>query len=202
MTRKRVHLWALGGLEQMRSLGSITLSFVLGSVAGCWCSAFLEREGAEALRSWLEGYVSLSQSSGSGGKWLTVFWQMLRLPLLLTLLQFTVLGLLAIPLLMGVRGFLLSFAVTGFVRAYAWRGLLCALLLFAPLELVELTALFLLAISAFVRAEEMGKEGGGSAAKGPGALQLTACWAALSLASVVQVLLSGPVSHALVSLLG
>lgn len=202
MTRKRVHLWALGGLEQLRSLGSITLCFVLGSVAGCWCSAFLEREGAEALRGWLDSYVSFSRTTGGSGRWLPVLWQMLRLPLMLTLLQFTVLGMLFIPFLMGVRGFLLSFAVTGFVRAYAWRGLLCALLLFAPLGMVELTALFLLAVSAFLHADRLGREGGGIGTVESSALRLAACWAALALCAVGQVLLSGLVSRALASLLG
>lgn len=202
LTRKRVHLWTLGGLEQMRALGSITLCCALGSVAGCWCSAFLEREGAQALRAWLDSYISLSRSDLGGGRWLPVLWQTLRLPLMLTLLQFTVLGMLMIPLLMGVRGFLFSFAVTGFVRAYAWRGLLAALLLFAPLGLVELTALFLLAVSAVFRSDQMGREGGATMTGGLSPLRKAACWAALTLCAVAQVFLSGPVSHVLASLLG
>ena len=202
MKRKRVHLWALRGLEELRALGSITLCFALGSAAGCWCSAVLEQEGTEALRGWLTDYLTVSRSAGGGGRWLSVLWQMLRMPLMLTLLQYTVLGMLFIPLLMLARGFLLSFAVTGFVRAYAWRGLLCALLLFAPLGMVELSALFVLAMGGFLRADRLGREGGAAIAGGPSAVQIAVCWAALVLCAVGQVLLSRVVSAALEAVVG
>ncbi len=199
MRRKRVHLWALGGLAHLRALGSITLCYALGTVAGCWSSALLEQEGASALRSWLEGYLTLNGAGTSAGQIPVVFWQTLRLPLLLTLLQFTVLGMLFIPLAMGVRGFLLSFAVTGFVRTYAWRGLGAAVLLFAPLGAVELTALFLLSTAAFLHADQMGREGGPS---GPSQVGVTAlCWGALSLCAGLEVLLSGLLRRGLTMLI-
>lgn len=193
MAQKRIHLWALNGLEQMRALGSISVCFVLGSAAGCWCSACLEQEGAGALRSWLEGYVALSHSGG--GQWVSALWQMVRFPLLLWLLQYTVLGMLLIPVVMGLRGFLLSFAVTGFVRTYAWRGMLSALLLFAPMGIVELTALFLLSEAAFLHADQMGREGSASTGAAPSAILLAGCWLALMLLTLGQVFLSGLISR-------
>lgn len=199
MKEQRIHLWALNGMGQLRALGSITLCFVLGCVAGCWCSSCLEQEGAGALREWLEGYIS-AQHTGAA-EWVPALWQMLRFPLLLTLLQFSVLGMVFVPVLMGVRGFLFSFAVTGFVRTYAWRGMLCALLLFGPLGIVELTALFFLAEAAFLRADQMGREGGGAQSAVASPVLVAACWMALGLLALGQVLLSGMVSRGLAALL-
>ena len=201
MERKRIHLWTLHDLKQLRAVGSITLCFVLGSAAGCWCSAVLGQEGTTALRSWLESYLSLPEGAEGGGRWLSALWQMLRLPLLFSLLQFSVLGMLIVPLLMGVRGFLLSFAVTGFVRTYAWRGFLAALLLFAPLGLVEVTALFLLAVAAFLRAEGVGSESGGVVPLGPPLWVKGLCWVMLMLSAIGQVLIAASLGRSLASLL-
>ena len=200
MERKRVHLWSLHDLKQLRALGSITLCFAIGSAVGCWCSVVLEQEGSAALRSWLESYLSLPEASEGGGRWLPALWQMLRLPLLFSLLQFSVLGMIIVPLLMGIRGFLLSFAVTGFVRTYAWRGMLASLLLFAPLGLVEVTALFLLAVAAFLRAEGVGSESRGAAPLGPPPWIVCLSWLLMVLAAVGPVFLAAPLGNTLASL--
>lgn len=199
MRRKRVHLWALNGLDQVRALGSVTLCYVLGSVAGSWSSALLEQEGTTALRGWLEGYLTLTTQQALSVRLPGVLWQTLRLPLLLTLLQFTVLGMLFIPLVMGIRGFLLSFAVTGFVRTYTWRGLAAAAVLFLPLNAVELSALFLLATAAFLRADRMGREGAQKGGSSGGVAAL--CWGVLTLCAAAELLLSGPLKRGLTLIL-
>ena len=196
MERKRLHVWSLSGMRQARALICVAVCFGTGSVLGCLFSTFLDPDSAVALRSWLDSYLTVTRSGGAKTGFLALLWPTLRLPLLLTLLQFTVLGVLLIPLAMGVRGFLLSFAVTGFVRSYAWNGLGAALVLFGVPSVIELSALFLLSVNSWLRSEALGRDSTASPSPGLFFIDLL-CYAVLALSALLQSLLSGQISHAL-----
>ena len=196
LERKQLHVWSLHRMRHLRSLIAVSLCFGLGSVLGSVFSVLLEPEGAAALRRWLDVYLSVSQTKTGGISPLGLLWPTLRLPLLLTLFQFTVLGVLLIPLAMGVRGFLLSFAVTGFVRSYTWKGLGAALVLFGIPSVLELTALFVLSVHCWVRAEALGRENSADWAGGSW-LVSACCYGILIGSALLQSLFSGQIAHLL-----
>lgn len=135
----------------------------IGVVLGCFFALWTQDTGTEALSRFMESYLTLESRDTWLGQVLNQGWSVLRLPLLVILLRFTVLGVLAIPLVVGAKGFLLSFAVSTFVKCYGLRGEAAALLLFGVSSSVELVIFLLLAVNSWVIARErgLGKERSG-----------------------------------------
>ena len=75
---------------------------------------------------------------------LSVLWESVRWPLFAFLMGFTALGVLGIPTLFAVRGFLLSFAVSSFVRMFGGTGGILAFFAFGITGLAAVPALFVL----------------------------------------------------------
>ena len=196
MKRQRVHLWVLSSGEELGTVLLLSLCFLLGAGAGAWCCGRTNPAGTNALRQWLDGYLAVAKTGQT--QWLKLLWSAVRFPLLVTLLQWTALGVLLVPLTLGVRGFLFAYSVSLFVRTYAWRGLGAALLLFGPFGMVELTALFLLGTAAFLRARSIGTE---KQCSGPTLLAWGLCWCGVLFGALVQVLLSGWTARTLAALL-
>ena len=127
------------------ALAVLAVSFLLGALAGCLMSAFLEGEGLESLRAFLERFL---RSAGEGGVepagQLSQIWAVLRWPLLALVLGFTALGVLGMPLLFAVRGFLLAFSAAAFVQVFGGAGCLLAFLVFGLSGCLSVPALFVL----------------------------------------------------------
>ena len=132
-----------GGLAP--ALAATAVSFLLGALAGCLLSALLEGEGLEQLEAYLETFL---RSAGAGGlegpDLLRQMWATLRWPLLALVLGFTALGVLGLPLLFAVRGFLLAYSVAAFARAFGSAGCLLAFLIFGVPGCLSVPALFVL----------------------------------------------------------
>ena len=137
--------WNVPERGLLPALTAIAVSFLLGALAGCLLSAFLEGEGLERLEGYLEAFL---QSSGSGAPegpgLLRQLWATLRWPLLALVLGFTSLGVLGLPLLFAVRGFLLAYSVAAFVRVFGGAGCLLAFLIFGVPGCLSVPALFVL----------------------------------------------------------
>ena len=76
--------------------------------------------GHDSLAAYIEGYLAAAKSGSvvlSPGL-LSVLWESVRWPLFAFLMGFTALGVLGIPTLFAVRGFLLSFAAAGGIIAF------------------------------------------------------------------------------------
>lgn len=137
--QKGVKLTVWSGLPYLIVL---LVSFLVGACIGGFL-AFLLGPSPE-LSDYLSEYcVALSQGRLCPS-FLTVLWDCVRWPLFTALLGVTVLGVVGIPVLFAVRGFLLSFSTTTFCLLLGHRGLAVAAVLFSVAILLVLPALFVL----------------------------------------------------------
>lgn len=131
----------------------ISASFLLGGVSGCVLADLVGGNGSDVLGSYLEGYLSAVCSGGAAQPGLfTVLWEIVRWPLLVFVLGITPFGLLGIPILFLVRGFLLSFAIASFFRALGSVGLILAFVVLGLSGLLCLPVLFVLGVQSFLAA--------------------------------------------------
>lgn len=123
------------------SLAVLCACFFLGLLLGFLFSA-LSSESIE-LSDYLQRYFQVAGQSGgiSPSLW-SVVWEQARWPLLAVVLSFTVLGVIGIPLLLTIRGFLLSFAVATFGRLFGLHGVAAALAVFGLTALLSMPVLF------------------------------------------------------------
>ena len=131
-----------GTLAAMAVLG---MAFLLGGGAGCLLGGMVNGAGGSALSDYLQTYLTLAQdgTEGAPGFW-AVLWEQMRFPLAALLMGFTALGVIGLPVLFAVRGFLFSFSVACFCRLFGGAGLIPALFLFGLPALLWAPALFVL----------------------------------------------------------
>lgn len=119
-------------------------------------STFVGGAGQESLRAYLEGFLSTAQSGGTAVPALAVqLWDILRWPGLALLLGFTALGVLGLPLLFAVRGFLLAFSIAAFVQMFGSAGCLLAFLVFGVSGGLSIPALFVLGVQSLNAARSL-----------------------------------------------
>ena len=130
--------------------------FFLGGLAGCLLASQIGGSGQESLAAYVEGFLSASQAGEAAAPALaTVVWDTMRWPLLALLLGFTALGLVGLPVLFAVRGFLLSFSIACFVRLFGGAGCLLALLIFGVGGAVSVPVLFVLGVQSLLAARAL-----------------------------------------------
>jgi hypothetical protein len=154
-------------------------------------SACLKEEGITTLTQWMNRYLSLMEGEDLPANWLSLFWQVYRLPLLVVLLQFTALGDLLIPAVLGAKGFLFSFSVSAFVRCYQWKGMQTALLLFGLPESIQIVVLFLLAVESWTAAQRRIQEARQSKESSTGYRLYFLCFLLLLIPVLLQGFLAG-----------
>lgn len=131
-------------------LATLSISFLIGTLAGCLLAGRVAQTEGSTLAVYVEGYLSAARSGGIAvPNLLLVLWETLRWPVLTILLAFTALGMLGIPILFAVRGFLLSFAVASFVRVLGGAGAILAVTLFGLTGLLSIPVLFVLGVQGF-----------------------------------------------------
>lgn len=123
-------------------LGSL---FLAGSVAGCVCAGLIDDQGG-ALLGYVRGYLELLARDGVAVRFFGVLWETARFPMAAFLLGFTALGVVCIPVLFAVRGFLLCYAISAFCRLLGPSGLVPAFFLFGLSALIWLPVLFQLGV--------------------------------------------------------
>ena len=130
------------------ALAVLAVSFLLGALAGCLMSTFLSGDGLASLQSYLEAFLwEMDGAERLEGPALAgQLWSVLRWPLFALLLGFTALGVLGLPLLFAVRGFLLAYSIAAFVRAFGSAGCLLAFLVFGVGGAVSVPVLFVLGV--------------------------------------------------------
>ena len=139
--------WSVPEERILPALIVVSASFLLGGLAGCLLSTFVGGAGQESLRAYLESFLSTAQSGGTASPALAVqLWDILRWPALALLLGFTALGVLGLPILFAVRGFLLAFSIAAFVRIFGSAGCLLAFLIFGIGGGFSIPALFVLGV--------------------------------------------------------
>ena len=137
------------GLLTASAAGVLLLGgvFFLGGLFGVLAAGQIEGESGLALQEYVSAYLNLSGSGGAEVPVLRAVWEQCRFPLAVCLLGFTGAGVVGIPLVFGVRGFLFAFGVACFCRLFGWAGLLPAAVLFGLPALLWAPVLFALGVS-------------------------------------------------------
>ncbi len=134
--------------DGLTQLVILCVCFAAGVVGGflfsCW-----GRDDAELLEYLSHYFQALGKGEGAEPSlWLSV-WDLSRWPLAAFFLGSTALGVVGVPLVLGIRGFLLSFAAATFIRMFGLSGLAASLAAFGVSALVAVPVLFVTAADAF-----------------------------------------------------
>lgn len=133
------------GLTQLAILG---VCFLAGGLSGFFFST-LGGDSSE-LMNYLGRYFQLAgQGSGVEPSLWSSVWELTRWPLAAFLLGSTALGALGLPVLLGIRGFLLSFATATLARLFGLPGVAASLAVFGVTVLVAVPVLFVVSVDAF-----------------------------------------------------
>lgn len=170
MRRTIVAAWTVPREGILPALVLLSACFLAGGVAGCLVAAQVGGAGETSLNDYLNAFLRAAQAGrvDAPALWAQV-WDTLRWPLLALLLGFTALGVLGLPALFAVRGFLLAFSISSFLRAFGGPGWLLAWLVFGLGGALCLPALFVLGVQSFLSARTM-------AARARGEGKGTALW--------------------------
>ena len=153
---RRADRWSTSADGSVLILAAVSACFFLGGLAGCLLAGCVDGGGQESLAAYVEGFLRAAQAGDAAPPALAALvWETLRWPLLALLLGFTALGLLALPLLFAVRGFLLAFSIASFVRLFGGTGCLLALLVFGVGGAFSVPALFVLGVQSFMTARTL-----------------------------------------------
>ena len=155
--RKRiVRIWDVPAGGVLPALLVVSAAFALGGVLGCTLAAQVGGGGGDMLSAYVKGYLAAAQSGAvESPHMLSTVWSTVRWPLFAALMGFTALGMLGIPLLFSIRGFLLSFAITSFVRMFGGAGGVLAFLTFGVTGLVSIPVLFVLGVQSLAAARHL-----------------------------------------------
>lgn len=109
-------------------LSIVLFVFILGITAGALLACRVEAGPGSAMDAYLQSYAGLLRTGTAAGTpvW-RAFLDAFLFPALALLSGLTLLGVAAIPLLLLIRGFMLSFSVTAFVSVFGLDGLWLAL---------------------------------------------------------------------------
>lgn len=150
----------------------LSACFLAGGLAGCLLAAQVGGAGEASLNQYLEAFLLAAHEGAVDvpALWAQI-WDTLRWPLFALLLGFTALGVLGLPVLFTLRGFLLAFSIASFVRAFGGAGWLLACLVFGIGGVLSLPALFVLGVQSILSARALaarvrGKERAGSCGAG------------------------------------
>lgn len=172
---------AWDGLTQLVFLG---VCFAAGTLGGFFFSSWSGDDPA------LPDYLRRCFEAAGQGNWpepslWSSIWELGRWPLAAFLLGSTALGAAGIPLLLGARGFLLSFAVATLVRLFGLPGMAASLTAFGVSALAAVPVLFVVSSDAFC--QSLGRlSGERPPAWGQRARALTPCAGLLVLAVALQ----------------
>lgn len=123
--------------------------FFLGGLLGCVVTSMTEQSGQVALEEYLLAYFSQLVEGGIELKFLSTAWAAIKVPLAAFLLGFTFLGVIGLPILFGLQGFLFTFSVSALGKLFGMEGMLPAFFLFCLPALVWVPVLFLLGLQSF-----------------------------------------------------
>ena len=118
--------------------------FILGGLGGCLAAGFVRGQSGAALEEYLRTYLALALGGSIQLSLGAVIWDQIRFPLVMLLLGFTAAGVVCIPVVFCVRGFLFSFSVACFCRLFGWAGVVPAAFIFGFPALLWTPAFFVL----------------------------------------------------------
>lgn len=124
----------------------LCLIFFLGSIGGCIFAGFMDTSSESVLYQYVQGYISvLMQPDISLQLWPLVR-DLFQFPMLTVALGFTAIGIIGIPALFAIKGFVFCFSVSVFFRLFGFDGYLLTFLLFGFSALIWFPVLFHLGV--------------------------------------------------------
>lgn len=132
--------------ELIFPLGVLTLALCVGGLMGVLFAASVEGGGGQVLTQYLITYFQLSAEGSQPSGLAIVLWEQVKLPLCAMVLGLSSLGLIGLPILFGVRGFMLSYSVACLWRIFGANGLVAAGFLFGLTALITVPALFVVGV--------------------------------------------------------
>jgi len=153
---RRVRVFNLKDRGRIPALIVLSGCFLCGIFAGClWADSVTERGGA-VLSEYINGYLTVLRGGTAGnGSLLATLWELFRWPLLTVAFAFTAVGLIAIPVIFLLRGFLLSFSIACLIRVLGSTGAILAFFLFGISGVLSLPVLFILGIQGITACRQL-----------------------------------------------
>jgi len=146
-------IWEMRRDEVLPALAVVGACFFLGGLAGCLLAGYVGGDGREGLSAYLQNFLQAASAGEMDSPALAALvWSTVRWPLLALLLGFTALGLLGLPILFLIRGFLLAFSIASFVRLFGSMGCLLALLVFGLTQALAVPVLFVVGVQSLLAA--------------------------------------------------
>ncbi len=156
MHRTVAGLWNVPDRGYLPALAVVSVCFLAGGLAGCVLAACVSGGGGESLAGYVQGFLRAAQAGELEEPALAALvWNTVRWPLMAVLMGFTAVGLLGLPVLFLVRGFLLAFSIASFVRVLGGAGCLLAVLIFGITGVVALPALFVLGVQSLTASRSL-----------------------------------------------
>ena len=122
----------------------LSVAFLFGCFLGAIWAAGLDGERAGQLRSYMSEYLAMAEQTGVTASFGSILWSHFRWCLYLLLFGLSTFGILWLPVLFGLRGFLLTFAVGCFLRVYGGTGIVPGLLLLGLPSLLWIPAMWIM----------------------------------------------------------
>ena len=190
MKRILMKVWDVPGNTLLPALIFLCICFIIGAITGCIVAA---NGGDNAqLASVVADYTVLSDVN-----FWSVLFNILRFPIIIILCGLCVFGTIMIPIVVAVRGFLLLFTITTFVRLFGGIGLLYSLSLFGIQCLFVLPCILLLATQGLVSASILfslassrGKKLSGSVFSGAYFFRMLICLGVLLFCALAETLVT------------
>lgn len=150
MARTVTGIWWSPTAEGTPALVVTAAFFTLGGLAGSFFAFRMSGAGLEVMTAYLEHFLTVAQDAQLNVPSLPeLLWRNLRWPLAAILLGFSAMGLLGIPVLSAMRGFLLAFSIASFTMAYGHDGLAVAFFLLGIPGIVSVPAFMILTTQSF-----------------------------------------------------
>ncbi|MCL2827579.1 MAG: stage II sporulation protein M [Oscillospiraceae bacterium] len=132
--------------------------FACGILIGTISVGNLDTAEILALQSSMSRYIAqIADGTYSSPTFFSVFWSLGKYHLLVVFLGFSLLGILGLPVISGIRGFYLSFSISAFIQAFGVEGWPVAFSLFGTSALIAIPCFFLLASQSFSASATLGK---------------------------------------------
>lgn len=123
----------------------LSLAFLFGGIFAVILAASVSGSASETLSLYIKDFLSaVRDNTIQKPSLISTVWSIFRWPLLVVLFSYTSFGLIGIPAIFFLRGFLFSFCISAFVQVLGRQGLLFAIMLLGIESLLTIPVLFLL----------------------------------------------------------
>ena len=130
----------------------VGIAFSIGGIWGCIAGGMVSGENGDQMALFLMHYLETAATEGVPVHRVSVLWQQVKFPLCISILGFTALGVVGIPIIIGMKGFFLGYGMTCFCRVLGVSGILPSFILLGLPALVWAPALFVLGAQSFLAA--------------------------------------------------